>query len=611
MSKLGQVKRHIWRLGAVAALPLAGVLAAPSASASVHLRPAASVSRATIPATGGTVVVRSRLVGAHECGFTVVPKIDGFDGRLHCDGGTFRVLRVSANATSAAITYRVRVALFSTAGNAARALTVTESAAPPKVAPKPKPKPKKVVVKKVAPKPKPKAKPVVKKVAPKKKPTTPKPVTKVGITYNPAPTTTTTTTVPPSTIPAPTTTYYVAPTYTPAPVTTPPPTTTTPPTTVRATIDPSYVVAATTPQNPPVAVTFTFSASAGTTSTGAQNPLPDGTLNLTIYVPNSVSVAGGCQANVGAGLSPSGDPTDPVSCTITVPAWGSYDLIVTYSGGGQVSATGETSTVDVQPPSPPTVTNDFVWGLNAPSSQPTASIVVHGSTATIDATDNNWENPSGPVIFHDGIGDSCSLAISGTNGTCTITLSTPGTTAGQLSTPTINWPGSTSTTTQTIDQWGVTQQQPVDNVWAPDAAQVVNPTVTIEQANIAWNGGYSATWASQTGAPPNPLVTVAGDRVELDALVTGNMPGDSLPSGSIDMTITSTPGSASYTTYNQSGVGGTNCADISATNGVAVGGCEFTFDGPGTYTVIASYVSTDPNYSSITNALSETIDVTS
>ncbi len=110
---------------------------------------------------------------------------------------------------------------------------------------------------------------------------------------------------------------------------------------VRATIDPTWTLtnAAGTPDTPAappkVPVTFTYSATASVA------PLPPGDLTLNIYVADSVSSAGGCQANVGGTVT-------RATCTVNIPAWGDYTLITSYSSGvSTVAATGQTETVNI------------------------------------------------------------------------------------------------------------------------------------------------------------------------------------------------------------------------------------------------------------------------
>jgi hypothetical protein len=124
-----------------------------------------------------------------------------------------------------------------------------------------------------------------------------------------------------------TTTTVTTPVSTPAP---------TAPTTVRATIDPSFTE---DPSNP-MSVTFTYGAS----DVGAGS-LPDGTITLGIFEHDQTAASYQCTSNVGGGQ-------DTASCTVTLSNYGLWDLSVTYSGGGDVSSTGATETVDIEAPAP-------------------------------------------------------------------------------------------------------------------------------------------------------------------------------------------------------------------------------------------------------------------
>ncbi len=138
--------------------------------------------------------------------------------------------------------------------------------------------------------------------------------------------------------PSSSTTTTVTPTVTTPTVTTPPVTTSAPPTTTRASIDPSYT------QNPanPLQVTWAYSAAANGGS------LPDGTLSLTVYQSGQVGSAGGCSMNVGDGVNGG-------NCTVTLPAYGPYQVTVTYDGSDpSVAPATSTDTETISNPNSPT-----------------------------------------------------------------------------------------------------------------------------------------------------------------------------------------------------------------------------------------------------------------
>ena len=249
---------------------------------------------------------------------------------------------------------------------------------------------------------------------------------------------------------------------------TPPVTTTS----VRAAIDPDWTLAVTTPQAPPIPVTFNYSASSG------NEPLPTGELTLSIYVHASVSSAGGCEANVG------GDTTS-ASCTVTLPAFGSYDLVTSYSSGvGNVAATGSTETVDVEPPLPLDETIISTWGVTAPTNTYSLAATVIGSNANVTFTDSNYEGATA-VTLTDQLGDTCNATVTGTAANCTMAVT------GIPTSFTVTYPGGVdSSTTQTISPWGIPQAQTIDYQWPSEVLLVSNPNVTIQHATMQWSGGY-------------------------------------------------------------------------------------------------------------------------
>ncbi len=231
--------------------------------------------------------------------------------------------------------------------------------------------------------------------------------------------------------------------------------TTTAPVSVRATIDPSWTLVPTVPQAPPVAVTFTYSASdAGQTGT-----LPAGTLTLNIYQHGSVAQSGGCAANVGGSVT-------SATCTVNIPSWGGYDLVVNYSGGSNVVATEGTETVDIEPPALPAVTNADAWPA------PTGSLTITSPTsATASVTSPNFEGAP-DVTLTDQLGDECSATVSGTTASCVLALT------GAPSGLSVGYPGGTpTTTTEFSSAWGVSEPQAVTTTWPAETLQLA-PAIT-------------------------------------------------------------------------------------------------------------------------------------
>lgn len=138
---------------------------------------------------------------------------------------------------------------------------------------------------------------------------------------------------------------------------------------VRAAIDPSF----TQSSSDPLSVTFSYSASdVGATS------LPDGVLTLTIQQTGAAGATSTCTANVGGSVTGG-------SCTVELPSYGDWDLVVTYSGGSDVSATSATETVDVENPNPPAAP------APPPATEPTGTT---GATSTTSTTTTSTTVPT-------------------------------------------------------------------------------------------------------------------------------------------------------------------------------------------------------------------------
>lgn len=395
----------------------------------------------------------------------------------------------------------------------------------------------------------------------------------------------------PITVPFPTGTTV---TVTPTPVTTTPTTATT----VTAKIDPSYTLPG-TPQAPPVPVTFTYSAS----DVGASS-LPDGELTLNIYSHGSASASFGCQTNVsGSNLS-----TDSATCTANLLAWGSYDLITSYSSGvSNVATTGQTDTVDIEPPAPSATSVAETWGSGA-----TISGTVSGSTAALTLSDANFQGAQS-VTLTDQRGDSCSANVSrGTSAACSMSLT------GQPSSFTIAYPGGTSTSgTQTYSGWGIAQTQAVTFTWPSESVSIASPSITgtyivyavtvgISQYRI-YNGSTRVTKVNS--APSSPLSVPTGDTLTLYFTAAGNYPGDTTsPAGSLG--VTSTNSITGTNGLGSSGAGSADCSAITNLVGTTNGAvCSIAFSGSGTYPLVVGYASGDTNYPSQSDALSLTVDV--
>jgi hypothetical protein len=350
------------------------------------------------------------------------------------------------------------------------------------------------------------------------------------------------------------------------------------------------------PQPPPIPVTFTYAA---TDESGGS--LPDGELTLQVYVHASVSDAGGCEANVGGTIT-------SASCTLTVPAWGSYDLITSYSSGvGNIAATGETTTLDIEPPALAPTTTTSAW----PGDTPTLTAAVSNQSAQVSLTDGQWGGAA-QVGITDQLDDSCEATVSGQTATCSLALT------GQPTSFTIIYPGGQSVGEQTVSPWGVSQQQQVTTTWetsTPRLTGSVSGAYTPPPfATVAWQGGSiinadgSSNYWWNTG--PYPYLPAAipitlGQGVQLGAYAEGSLGSDPIGAGSIAFTADPDDG----TLADEQPSASTNCTSSADAIGDAFGYCRFTPSADGTYTIQTSYTSTDPNYPSVTGP-SITVDVT-
>ena|GEM_PF-4688103 len=360
---------------------------------------------------------------------------------------------------------------------------------------------------------------------------------------------------------------------------------------VRAFIDPSYTLAVSAPQPPPIPVTFTYAA---TDESGGA--LPDGELTLQVYVHASVSDAGGCEANVGGTIT-------TASCTLTVPAWGSYDLITSYSSGvGNAAATGETTTLDIEPPALAPTTTTSAW----PGDTATIAATVSNQSAQVALTDGQWGGAT-QVGITDQLGDSCEATVSGQTSSCALALT------GQPTSFTITYPGGQSVGEQTVSPWGVAQQQQVTTTWeasTPRLTGAVSGTYTPPpSATVVWQGGSiiptPVHWSTGPYPYGPPIPLTLGQSVELGAYAEGSLGSDPIGAGSIAFSLDPDDG----TLTDEQPSASTNCTASADYVGDAFGECTFTPSQDGTYTIGTSYTSTDPNYPSITGP-SITVDVT-
>ena len=375
-----------------------------------------------------------------------------------------------------------------------------------------------------------------------------------------------------------------APITTTTPSTTTTPVSTTLPTTVRASLDPDF----TQDTSDNLKVTWNYSASAGGSTT-----LPDGVLSFSVTpATGGLAPVGGCTINVGA-------ITTGGQCTVELQSYGTFKTTVTYTGSGSSVSPSTTTATDTIEPLP--VTNTYTWGTDTPTQGAYVHTVLKGDQASVTIGDPNFEGATS-VNLTDSTGAQCTAQVSGITATCQMTdIATP-------SSYTISYPGGTTTTNTvaTADNG----QQSVTDEWPAAVVQINNPQVAIQQVSLVECGGEapSASWGNSTNfgcsseSSPKPWpssVTIsARTSVFLDAWAYGSLQDDSVPSGTVNYSVST-------------GVAGTDYMVEATPCGVQCGYEQVYFITPGTYTVSTSFTSSDPNYPDNPDGPSITVTVVS
>ena len=279
---------------------------------------------------------------------------------------------------------------------------------------------------------------------------------------------------------------------------------------VTASTDPTATVAMTTPQAPPVPVTFDYSASV------SAGDLPNGVITFTVEASGSLSATATCSTSVVSATTSTVDGT----CTKNIPGWGNYDLITNYSSGlGTVATTATTETVDIEPPALAAVTNPNSWP--APSGSITITDTTH---ATASITSSNYEGAT-TVTLKDQLGDQCSANVSGSSASCTLPLTGPPTSLS------VGYPGGTSTTTTEYSSaWGVSEPQSVTTSW---------PSETVSGGSSVTKASQTVSFTSSGGTPVTGTTYSPTDTSTSGDAVTFTGSGDCSGTGPITMGSTS------------------------------------------------------------------------
>jgi hypothetical protein len=341
--------------------------------------------------------------------------------------------------------------------------------------------------------------------------------------------------------------------------------------TLRARLDPSFT------QNPshPLAVTYDYSASAQRLTDGvsqAEPDLPSGVLEL--YSDGLLA----CSMDVGGS-------TGEGECPVGYSSYGEHTVIVVYLSG-EASGTSGDESERIEPPNPPAIQQ--VWGSGLKASM---TIVKDSASVTLSAP--SFEGAAS-VGLTDNLGDTCVAAVSGSQASCSMTVS------GEPSGLTVSYPG--GTTSSHTEAFAPGGERTVTEEWGPQSVPVT-PSVTAYRASVKWSGWVIGSSGSSkdhgTGAPPEPAHIEAGERLILDVSTTGDFPGDEAPLGNVAYSVEG-PGSftAVNTIYglNPEDPGSADCSAVHNYSGQAEAQCELTFSTAGTYSVSVRYVSEDENY---------------
>lgn len=299
-----------------------------------------------------------------------------------------------------------------------------------------------------------------------------------------------------------------------------------------------------------------------------------------------------------------GGSTSTATCQITYTQFGSHSIVVAYTDtSGDSPGTTGVLTESIEPPA---ITIQDMWGTQL-GTVPTATVSVIGTTASVDVTDANWEGPTGSVTATDNLGDSCTLAIVSTAGTCQMTVT------GTPTSFTIAYPGGTSTqSTQSVAPNGT---QSVTTTWPAESVSIANPTVTVQSADVEWQAitGSGIDWNPGTGhgslPGPSGTITMSPGQLHLVGQTNGNDASDPYPMGGLDFSVSPNSG---FTAVG-GGVGVNSSSDCSYVNNYsnqADGSCNINFSASGTYVITLSYVEDDTNYASVTDVTTVTVDVT-
>lgn len=255
--------------------------------------------------------------------------------------------------------------------------------------------------------------------------------------------------------------------------------------------------------------------------------------------------------------------------------------------GKKVTVTIETKTGTTTPAAPTLAPVIKEWDSDGAA---TISTVVVGSSATTTLTDSDGFDGATSVALTDQLGDTCNAVVSGTSASCKMTVT------GTPSSYQVAYPGGDTTST---------------TEWPADQIAITNPSVSVSTAVI--NAlDWSDVTEGGTGWPGTIDDWVPSSAFLLDADVTGNVPGDTFPTGYLTFAVVSFDGqpegsdSSYWSDQNQVTDAG-DCTEV-ATDGASAVGCAFSFHVVGSFQIQVTFTSTDPDYQGTSSPII-TVDV--
>lgn len=350
-------------------------------------------------------------------------------------------------------------------------------------------------------------------------------------------------------------------------------------------------------------VTYAADASATSTLSGVTTAIALPAATLTFYA----GARPVCTVAVSA-TTPSG------TCQIDYNGYGPETVTVGITDGTDSPDTTGAVTEDI---GPLPVADTSYWGSSVTNTVPAAAINVSSGQATVTITDANFEGAASlTATAYDATGavvGTCTATVGTSTALCaaTNTMAVSGTPASLK----LSYPGGATTVTAASGAPNWTPQ--ITTTWpAETSAATISGarlSVSVYGATVVWVSAVVTAvfdWTAGSAVngatvPPSPLAVTTSQTLRVQQEASGNVPGDAVPLGTIDLVVT---GGTGWTGVNDE-AGSTDCSAMTSGVGTAYGYCALTFSTPGTYVLTPKYVSADANYGGIVGP-SVTVDVT-